>query len=389
MFSLPTKNPDNRYGLVVDIGSASVTAAIVESDPNADLPSLLWSHKERLPLERSKQKPENDIVVALTNAFLTVGSAGIQALIAHHSKAKITQCDVTIGAPWSYSVSRIIRSQDETPFEITQVIVDDLITKAEESAFEALQSGMKLEDIGLEIITESTPSITANGYITNSPVGKEVTEIEITRILGVARKNIVAAIQESHETILPKSHLRMTTFMFSYYQAIQSLSPNLSEVCLLDIGAEATELGVVKDGILSQTSHQPTGHYTIAADVMTATKVPAEEAVAAIKQDFATLFVSTTDTQRGKITKAITTYEESVTLLFENAEEFAAVPKQVYLHTDTGFESFFTPHIESAASSGNVTRDVKNVNATSFEMADFAEKKILVTSYVFHKKCYV
>ena len=71
--------------------------------------------------------------------------------------------------------------------------------------------------------------------------------------------------------------------MLVFYCVLRQLAPDTTEVCLIDITHEATEIGIVRDGILKYVTHVPFGTFTIARDIASLCKVPNEEALAYLR----------------------------------------------------------------------------------------------------------
>lgn len=117
MLGLGKHGPDGRYGAILDIGSGSVGVAIVASDPLQKNPEIVWSHRERMLLRDTDtiEQSAKHITTALLNTILTLGSEGIRALRQHEKNSSIETMQVTISAPWSYTITKTVSYTHEEP----------------------------------------------------------------------------------------------------------------------------------------------------------------------------------------------------------------------------------------------------------------------------------
>lgn len=387
MFGLGKHGPDGRYGAIIDIGSGSVGVAIVVSDPTQKYPEIIWTHRERMIIRQDDSIAETSkyITTTLVNTFLTIGTEGVHALTEHDPKGTIEHIQVGISAPWSYTVTKTVSYQEKQSFKITKKLIDELIQTAQRQAMEILDEQDIVEKLGLQLITRATINLTANNYRINQPFGQEANSVSVSHVSAISSKRLVAAIDESSDKILPKANIERYSFMLIFYCVLRQRAHDTTEVCLVDVTHEATEIGIVRDGILRYVTHVPFGTYSIARDIVKLCGVPTEEALAYIRGN-SSLEATLSESKRAELSTLISTYEKHIVDLFKRTGDALTIPRSLFLHTDARTESFFCARIKNAANTA--TRSEHNIHLVTsklLEETESTESALLLSAYFFHK----
>lgn len=350
MFGLRKHGPDSVYGALVDVGSGSVGVAIVCSRPQDNVCEIVWSERERVSVGESDDgiHTAKRITSALLNGSLALGNTGIKALKAYDKNASIDSLQVTISAPWSYTVTKTISYDDDKEFEVTKKLLDELVSAAHEMAIKAIDETRMIEQIGLEVISRSTVSITANGYQTRNPFGKEVKKLAITHSTGMTHKNLVRSVNESRDKIFSSIETKIYTFMLTYYCVVRDLLPDTAEICLLDVTNEATEIGVVRSNVLKYVTHTPIGINWLVRKLSTESGIAKEDALAIIRSDDSIDIESMSKKKQQSLQKVYEEFEEEIATLFRRTGDNLSIPRTVFLHTDIKTEPFFVKRIQHA-----------------------------------------
>ncbi len=388
MFGLGKNGGEERYGVVVDVGSASITIAIVASDPNEELPKIIWSYKERMAVSNKNNilSAAKNIATATINAFLMLGSEGLLALKSYDKTAKVVSCAVAISAPWSYTVTKTISSSDTEPFVVTNEIINKMIITAKQQATSLIENNEVFEKLGLEVISEATISIEANGYNISHIKNQEVNELAISHVTNIVQKHLVDVIRESHGKIIPKAELSLQAFMFNSYLALRALTTDIAEICIIDVSGDATEIAIVRDGILTYVTHMPYGHYSLAREVSDLCGIPYEEALGSFKSNSDLLKGSLSKVKQEEYEVIIKSYVEKASDLFKRTGDSLSIPDTIFMHTDTKFEDFFAEQLNIAAK--NYTKKDNNIHQITskfFGSIKSTETRMLLSAFVFHK----
>lgn len=387
MLGLGKHGPDGKYGAIVDVGSGSVGIAIVASDPTQQYPEVVWSHRERMVLRESASLDDSakHITTALLNAMLTLGSEGLRALREHEKGASIDVIQVAISAPWSYTITKTVSYNQKKPFVITKKLVRELIETAQNQALEVIDESDIIKKLGLEVITRATIRLTANDYPTDAVFGQQARNLSISHVSAISQKRLLDALREGKDKVLPKTELERYSFMLIFYCVIRQLAADTTEVCLIDVTNEATEIGIVRDGILKYVTHAPYGTYSIARDISNLCGVPKEEALAFIRGNSA-LEDTLSAEKQAELEALMQTYEEHITNLFKRTGDTLSIPRPLFIHTDARTEPFYKERIKNAAA--QATKSEHGLHLVTSKLLNGNEDSdtaLLLSANFFHK----
>ncbi|MFT5037195.1 MAG: hypothetical protein ACI9VM_000772 [Candidatus Azotimanducaceae bacterium] len=387
MFELRKHGPDGRYGAIFDIGSGSVGVAIVASDPTQKHPEIIWSHRERMIFRDagSANDRTKHITTALVNTMLMLGSKGLMVLQTHEKGASIDLMQVAISAPWSYTITKSVSYTNNGAFVITKQLIKELTNAAQKQALEAINENDIVEKLGLKIITRATIDFSANNYPARDAFGQKAKSVSISHVSAISQNRLLEAITESKEKVIPGAVVERYSFMLMFYCVLRELVPDTSEVCLIDITFEATEIGIVRDGVLKYATHAPFGTYTIARDIAALCDIPKEEALAYILGNTALSKTLSAD-KKAKLQSILTNYEEKITALFKRTGDSLSVPRPLFIHSDMRTEFFYADTIKRAAIEATKgEHGVHLVSSKLFENTQTNDTALLLSAYFFHK----
>ena len=185
--------------------------------------------------------------------------------------------------------------------------------------------------------------------------------------------------------VVPQAALSYNTFMHVFFEALQTLHPDTKECSLVDVTAHATELGIVRDGMLRHTAHTAHGAISIAHDVAALTEVPLEEAMGYVRENGVTTEQSLSASKQEEITGITDTYEANLEELFNHTGDSLSIPKSIFMHTDARTEAFFTKHIKKAAKqSTDITHVVHPITSALLGKQTIEDSALLLSAFVFH-----
>jgi hypothetical protein len=326
------------------------------------------------------------------NVMMLLDSQGRQKL---YETSKINNIDflqVTISAPWSHTTTKTISYSNEEEFEVTPDLVSELIRTAEKKSSEELEAREKINDFGFSIINRRTLQIFANEYpiiVTGKQKAKSLKIVEATAI---AQKNILSAIEDIRDKILPKAELSLYSFMLPYYFVTNSIGNN-SEYCLVDITYEATEIGIVRNGFLNYSTHCTYGAYSLARDISEILKISPDEAYGYLTQeDIFTFMNYATEEQKSAVSKIIDDYVNKLSDLFKETGDSLAIPRKIYIHGNLKTEIFLNDKLKLAAKAATrldhatykVSEQVLNKYYKDASVVEKQDTAILITAQFFH-----
>lgn len=355
---LTTDRSSIRYGVIIDIGSGSVLMSIVESADNKTHPNIIWSKREYAPLRENASMNDSakNVLTSLVNVMLSFEGEGRKTLEEAVGYKKLTEVQVTIAAPWSYTITKNISYSHTEPFTLSPELVDELLRTANQQVEKDIQKNESANELGLSVIARSTAGLQANGYTilnTNNQTAKNLTVMDITV---VTQDYMVNAIKEACAKVLPSSDLHLSSFILIYFYIVKQLFPITQEFCLIDVTYEATELGIVRNGILNYTTHTPFGDFSLARELAKILKITLGEAFGYLQT--ADPLILLTDRPKETIdeVKALFgQYQKRLTALFLETGDTLSIPKKIYLHSDRQTEDFFLNQIKEASTQATHT----------------------------------
>ncbi len=392
---------NTRYGVLIDIGSGSVLTAIVSSESGKTHPEIIWSKREYTPLRKTSALGDSakSVMTSLMSALMALDSEGRKALYEKTKRHDIDEIQVTVAAPWSYTVTKTISYQTEEPFEITEELISELLRTAEQKVLEEMQEQEKVNELGLAIVAKTTMQVLANGYATNVTAKQMAESVRVIQANAVVQKYLINAVNDAKEKMYPTVNISEYSFMLPYYFVLSDLMDGVNEYCIIDITYEATEFGIVRDGVLTYCSHTPHGAYTIARELAEILSIPLEEAYGYLSCENLDCFVTMTpDTKKSEIDAALLNYRNKLVELFSETGDSLAIPKKIYLHANFSTEDFFANQILTAASQATkmhhvtyrvseelLTKHYSQEDKTAF-LSQKSDTALLLSAQFFHTK---
>lgn len=341
-----------NYVALIDIGSASVTGSIAYSNSNGEV-GILWSTQERILLKQlqSREDSGRHLMSALTNVFLELGQDGMQTLRNHDKQAQIEVLQVSLAAPWAYTITKQARYDKETPFTITPALYDDLLHSMEDKVTNELQEHEVSEHLGLRVVSQAVTSILANGYAIAAPRKQTASSLRLTLNNTVIQNYLYDTIKDVHNKVLPKTEMRICSFMLQLYYVLQTTHSEMQEYCIVNQTMEATEIGIVRENELVYSTHQPYGIVTLVRNLADIFAVPMDEIYGFIQSDdFSARYKKLSNTKQSEVDDVLSEYHKVIAELLQQTGDDFTLPKSIFIHTASCTYDFFATHVEIGAS---------------------------------------
>lgn len=349
LFSRGQKN--GRYGVLLDIGSGSVLAAIVHSDPNKPHPVIIWSKREHVPLrdKSSIEESARAVMSALVNASMTLDAEGRGVLRQYDPNARLSELQCGISAPWSYTVTKSITYVQKETFTVTDDLLRKLTDTAEHKITTELKENESVESLGLTIVNRSTMDISTNGYRVVHPQGEKANELVLSHASVVAQTYLIEAINEMRGKLFPETKLTISSYMLMLYSVLRTLLPEQHDYCAVDLTYEATEIGIVRDDSLRYCTHTPVGLFSLAREIAAITGIPVHEAYTHLRgSSFDTFINQLSATKQTEIEEMFEEYTSRIADLFHETGDRLAIPKLINIHTELNSEPIMAALVTKA-----------------------------------------
>lgn len=348
MFGLHSR--EHKTAIVTDVGSSSVGVALICVHGDGPVETI-WSHREFCIIheEATAAIQLKQIKTAITNAYLELHQMGLRALKDSGHSTRIDEVQMVVAAPWSFTISKTISLKDEKTFTVDDKLIAELVSAAKKQSELVLNTNKLTKTLGLRITHEDVLGVSINGYAVREPLEQEGKEISLSFAETAISEDVSATLINTVEKFFPNAKLTMYSFMYVFYLTMRNRHPNTSEVCLIDVTGEATEIGIVREDILQHTTFNPNGINSIARELSMLTGVTRQEAYSYMKDDPQTIAERLPAKFHDSIIETIEHYQEQVTNMFNRTGDMLSIPKTIFLHSDYYTESFFVYQLEAAA----------------------------------------
>ncbi len=271
MFGLGSRNNSVRYGALFDVGSESIGIAIVESKSNDVYPTILFSHRVHMRITSGESTaPERlrHMKEALFSASLILSRDGLEALRLHSAHARIKDILLTVSAPWSHTVSRNVAYTGDTELKISRALIDELVESAEHEIEAEIRNTHREHTHGFTVVEKATVDVRVNEYPVHQPIGLKGKDISLVQVTGLIPQDIVDAVAEVRDKILPNTPIRSHTFLLTLFCVTRELLKDYPSLTLVHVTGETTEFGIVENETLIESHSVPYGLNTIVRDSM-------------------------------------------------------------------------------------------------------------------------
>jgi cell division ATPase FtsA len=394
MFSLFTSQKQERFGVVIDIGSGSATVSLIASTYGSKYPKILWSKHEYAPLRQidSVEESSKSVLTVLVNILLEFETAGRQALRKYKSGARITELQCGVAAPWSYTVSKTISYTQDEPFLVNREMFEELVQTAEKKIADELKENETMNNLGLVVASEATINAYANGYLIKNPVGKTVSDLVLVHTSVVVQTYLLQAIQDLQAKMFPGTKISVFSDILILHCIGKEVAPHSANMCLLDVTAEATEMGVVRGGVLTYATHTPFGLYSFAREVASIANIPIHEAFKHLHAEPNLFFKSLSKEKQSAIDSVFEAYIGKLEELFKETGDSLAIPRNIVIHADAGVAPLMTELLDAAVKRATKSEPIITLatntifaGLTADERSILPDTTMLVSARFFHK----
>ncbi len=330
--------------LVFDIGSSSVKAALFYIRESG-VPKIITSIREPIILE-DKVDPDRFLLLTIqaletvTNKIYTKGLGAPSRIFCIFS------------SPWHISQTRVISYKQDTPFVFTSKLSEELIQKDIAVLKENYLKKYSDADHALRLIELKNIKIVLNGYETIKPLGKKAKEVEMTIFVSMSEEKVCKKIEETiakHFTSSAiSSEIKFSPFTLAAFTIIRDLFVDQNNFLLINIGGEITDISMIKNDILRESTSFPLGINFMIREVASTMKCSLAEAkslISLFKDGHAA--PNTLNTLEPAIAKLKIEWLKKFQESLANLSNDISIPAFVYTTVDKDLAEFFAEIIKT------------------------------------------
>lgn len=275
MFLLNKKNT-TKYGVVIEVGSGSVAAAIVSSNETASNPVVLFTTREFLPLKQTVAI--EDVSKRLLNSLLSVAlevESKVSQFIPKHEK--LSAVHVTFTAPWSDTKGKTHTHVFEKPQVVTNKILLKIVNETDNTSDQTSPTEDVKKRTDVTSIDRIVTGYTANSYTVSNPVGQTVKTLTITEATSTVSNIVFPHVQDIVNKLFVDVAVKYSTSTHIQQQLLRELDDTPSNFATAHLTYEAIEVALYRDNKISATYTSPIGINTIARNIAKKTKLSHEQ----------------------------------------------------------------------------------------------------------------
>jgi hypothetical protein len=332
--SWPFGKKDTHTVVLVDIRSSSISAGYVVIKQGAQ-PNII--HSVQYPVDPHATEPVQEALPRTLETVLTaLVQGGSQKVIAAGYSADSDHVLVSVSSPWQSSHIAIVRKEEPKTFTFSKRLLDEMT------------GDTVLSVPGRKMVSQLVLSTFLNGYETQNPFGREVKAVEAITLTTDIDESIYSKIHEVVRKTFHHKHIDIYAYLPELYAALKDVTPHNKDYLVFDVGADVSDIVLVKHGILISSAVHQSGMRNILDAVhksgLSSHSIPTEEHEV-LDADRNATFQDTTQLAKSAWIDAMKTTLSSI------AKE-EPLPRLVLVSSETAVSDFVTrlldaPHLRS------------------------------------------
>lgn len=324
---------------VFDISSSSVAGAHVilpKGEDAAHLKASILAHtrshaalKEDITIERFVEQTIEQMDKVMT----------LLKKADHHRPSYI---QILLASPWFFSQTRTVSYKRGTVFTCTQKLIDSLVEK--EMVYIMEHDMERFGSFGKDgvIIEKQLSGIKLNGYSTNNPFGKKAESLEIVLVVTVAPKTIIERFKSVIAHYYGHTPVGFTTSPYATYIVARDYEQAPSELMIVDVGEEITDVAFIKNGLFLYQHSFPIGTYELYRTLV-AHNVSSVTEAEALLETFRLGKISTTakPVVQASLDRYGALWQKGFEEVISTGHYGFALPSSIYIVGDYRFDEFF------------------------------------------------
>jgi hypothetical protein len=235
---------DARSVVLVDVGSASVAGAYAHFK-KGEAPAIVYT--KRVPIVpregRSVAEDMERALGLLTDALITEGAPELARVTGSGRASGVL---ASISTPWQETVIRTETIEKPKPFTFSHSVLAD-----------AMNADTPAE--GKTIAEESVVATFLDGYETSVPFGKRASRASVVILSSSLDAGVAEVVTKQLQRAYHTHDVRLTAFAPVAYAVFRDVYPHEKDFLILDVTGEASDLTLVKRGVLVSTLSTPHG----------------------------------------------------------------------------------------------------------------------------------
>ncbi len=275
-----SKNENNDFALIYDIGNASVGGALVMF-PREGKSRVIYATRSDIPnqIEPTSGKLASSIAKSLEIVSRNIEKNGLSHLnFTPFGNTTPKKAFCVLSSPWHISQTRTILLKKDKPFAVTKKLVDELVAEEINNFKKSPLVKEKTNSDKNTLIESEITQVKLNGYETNSPEGKTASTLQISAFFSLSPEAVIDSFGERIKKVFNIEKIYFNSFPLASFVAVKKALGH-QDFIFVDISGETTDVSLVKDGALAEIVTFPFGKKLAIREIANKLKTTNEEAL--------------------------------------------------------------------------------------------------------------
>lgn len=336
----------NQPALIIDVGSASVGAALValpKQGNGKDRPHILATVREGISFQEALSSKQ--FLSAMNHALM-------KALRRIHAEKTLggaapSRIFCSLSSPWCLLKVRRISIIREDTFETSPETIERFIEDDVSLLVKEITASLPEHD--LAIVEKNIIHTKLNGYEVANLYSKKVKNLELVSAISLSSRRVVDTLTQTIRQLF-HSVARYGTFPLVMFSAVRDLFAEEKNFLFMDISGEATDVSLAEYDSIANSMSFPRGKNMFIREISLRLHTPHEEAATLFRMFLRRELApeKQEETQR-IVTNISSVWAERLKKAFEALGRGTMLPSTIFFTADIETKEFFTELLSRTA----------------------------------------
>ncbi|KND47611.1 MAG: hypothetical protein AB201_01610 [Parcubacteria bacterium C7867-006] len=357
-------NEKEKVSLVIDVGSSTVTSAMVVFNAE-ELPTFLYSKTATHPVgdKADANRLIESLLSILDLQLKELVKEGFNHKYWNNKSKKLSGGIISFSSPWFAIKTKHLSLSHEKDFIVTESFLNDVISQ-EENIFKSELYPERPD--AFEVIEKNVLHTKINGYELQNILDKKTKSLEAFLCMSAMDVGLVYKIQD---IVLRYAHIHKDDFKFHTFPVVsfavvRDFFSAGGDFLICDVSGDVTDLTLVQDFVIKQNVSIPSGRNFILRQISKNFDVTPE-----IAESMLHMFSSdkSDDSVNQKMHEVIAEIEKEWAIYLENAlvelSPTINLPSNIYLMSDSDVVHIYTEFLKMPKTdTTSIFRKMLNIN---------------------------
>lgn len=336
----------NHPILLIDIGSASIGAAIVapsRSNNKKDRPHILATVHEDISFQEALSSKQ--FLSAMNHALMKVLKK-IRDEKSLNGKVP-SRIFCSLASPWCLLKVRHISLARSEAFEVSPATLEGFVEDDVRVLTKDIAASLPTHD--LAIVEKNIIQIKLNGYEVAHPYSKKVQNLELVTAISLSSRRVVDTVSQTIRQLF-YTPVHYGTFSLVMFSAVRDLFASEKNFLFMDISGEATDVSFSEVDAIAGSVSFPRGKNAFIREISLRLSTPHEEAATLFRMFLKhELALEKQNEIAGIVTVASLAWAERFKKALAALGRGPMLPSKIFFTADIETKEFFTELIERVA----------------------------------------